>query len=58
MKLIVRTFVVVLALTGAAATALTPAASSQHKVITGRTSFMPIAVCPPNDPNACGMGRH
>jgi hypothetical protein len=53
MKLIVRTFVVALALTGAAATALTPAASAQHKVITGRTSFMPIAVCPPNDPNGC-----
>ena len=53
MKLIVRTFVVALALTGAAATAVTPSAASQHAVVTGRTSFMPIAVCPPNDPTAC-----
>ena len=32
MKLIVRTFVVVLALTGAAATAVTPSATSQKKI--------------------------
>jgi hypothetical protein len=53
MKFIVRTFVIALALTGAAATALTPSASAEHTVITGRTSFMPIPVCPPDDPNAC-----
>ena len=55
MKLIVRAFVVVLALTGAAATAVTPSATSQKKIATGHVSFMPIAVCPPNDPNACGI---
>ncbi len=55
MKTIIRAFVVVLALTGAAATALTPSASAKHAVVTGRTSFMPVASCPPNDPNACGM---
>jgi hypothetical protein len=53
MKLIVRAFVVALALTGAVATTLTPSASAQNKVVASRVSFMPIAVCPPNDPNAC-----
>jgi hypothetical protein len=58
MKNIVRAFVVVLALTGAAATTLTPTASAQHKITAARTSMLPIPTCAPDDPNACGMGQH
>jgi hypothetical protein len=53
MKLIARISVIALALTGATATTLTPSASAQNTIATGRTSFMPIPVCPPDDPNAC-----
>jgi hypothetical protein len=55
MKNIVRAFVVVLALTGAAATTMTPTASAQHKVALAKTSMLPVPMCPPNDPNACGI---
>ena len=55
MKNIVRAFVVVLALTGAAATTMTPSASAQNKAISAKTSMLPVPMCPPNDPNACGM---
>jgi hypothetical protein len=55
MKNIVRAFVVVLALTGAAATTQTSSASSKA-VITAKVSAGPIPMCPPNAPNACGMG--
>jgi hypothetical protein len=58
MKLIVRTLVVVLALTGAAATTQTSSASTQNKVTVARTSMLPVPVCAPDDPNACGMGQH
>ena len=54
MKHIVRAFVVVLALTGAAATTQTSNASTKNKV-TARTSMLPVPTCAPNDPNACGM---
>jgi hypothetical protein len=58
MKNIIRAFVVVLALSGAAATSLTPTASAQHnKVATARTSMLPVPVCDPSDANACGMGE-
>jgi hypothetical protein len=50
MKNIVRAFVVVLVLTGAAA-------SSQTKIAVAKTSVMPIPMCAPNDPNACGMAQ-
>jgi hypothetical protein len=57
MKHIVRAFVAVLVLTGAAATTQTSAASTtQNKVTAARTSMLPIPTCPPDDPNACGMG--
>jgi hypothetical protein len=57
MKHIVRVFVAVLVLTGAAATTQTSAASTtQNKVTAARTSMLPIPTCPPDDPNACGMG--
>jgi hypothetical protein len=56
MKLIVRTLVVVLALAGVAATTQTTAASTQNKVTAARVSVLPVPTCPPDDPNACGMG--
>ncbi|HMH16039.1 MAG TPA: hypothetical protein VK578_23275 [Edaphobacter sp.] len=55
MKIIVRAFVVVLALTGAAASTQIASASSQTKIAVAKTSAMPIPMCAPDDPNACGM---
>jgi hypothetical protein len=57
MKHIVRAFVLVLVVTGAAATTQTSSASTKaNKVNIARTSMLPVPTCPPNDPNACGMG--
>ncbi len=56
MKHIVRAFVVVLVLTGAAATTQTSSASTKNQVVASRVSMLPIPSCPPNDPSACGMG--
>jgi hypothetical protein len=52
MKHIVRAFVVVLVLTGAAATTQTSAKST---AVASRTSMLPVPTCAPSDPNACGM---
>ena len=52
---IVRAFVVVLAITGAAATTFTSYASTPNKTTVARTSMLPIPCCAPDDPNACGM---
>jgi hypothetical protein len=57
MKLAIRTLVVVLALTGAIATTQTSSASTQNKVTTARTSMLPVPMCPPDDPNVCGMAQ-
>jgi hypothetical protein len=57
MKLAIRALVVVLALTGAVATTQTSSASTQNKVTAARTSMLPIPVCAPDDPNACGMAQ-
>jgi hypothetical protein len=57
MKLAIRALVVVLALTGAVASTRTSSASTQNKVAAARTSMLPIPVCPPDDPNACGMAQ-
>jgi hypothetical protein len=56
MKHIVRAFVIVLVLTGAAATTQISSASTQNKVTAARVSVLPVPTCPPDDPNACGMG--
>jgi len=56
MKHIVRAFAVVLVLTGAAASTQIPSASAKNKVIAARVSVLPVPTCPPDDPNACGMG--
>jgi len=56
MKTVIRTLVVVLSLAGAAASTQTSVASSQNKVTAARVSVLPVPTCPPDDPNACGMG--
>jgi hypothetical protein len=56
MKIIVRAFVAVLVLTGAAASTQISAASTQNKVVASRVSVLPVPTCAPDDPNACGMG--
>ncbi|NYF91633.1 hypothetical protein RBB79_18400 [Tunturiibacter empetritectus] len=55
MKHIVRAFVVVLVLTGVAATTQTSNASAKKKVVASRVSMLPVPTCAPSDPNACGM---
>lgn len=55
MKLFIRAFVVVLALTGAVSTSLAGTSSASAKVTVGKTSAMPVPSCPPDDPNACGI---
>ena len=57
MKQIVRAVVVVLVLTGAVATTQTSSASTQNKVTVAKTSMLPIPMCAPDDPNACGMAQ-
>jgi hypothetical protein len=57
MKNIVRAFVVVLALTGAAASTQIASAASQTKVIAAKASAMPTPMCPPDDPAACGIDK-
>jgi hypothetical protein len=57
MKHLVRAFVVVLALTGAAASTQTSSASTQNKVTAARTSMLPIPSCDPSDANACGIAQ-
>ncbi|WP_187143170.1 hypothetical protein [Terriglobus albidus] len=52
MKTAIRTFAVALALTGAVASAHPRTADVKP---TRATSIVPIPVCPPDDPNACGM---
>ena len=58
MKLTIRAFVLALLVTGAAATTVN--ASTQSKVTATRVSLLPIPVCAPDDPNACGiaLGAH
>jgi hypothetical protein len=57
MKIIIRAFVVVLALTGAAASTQIASASAQTKVAVAKTSAMPIPMCAPDDPHACGIAN-
>ncbi|WP_433967548.1 hypothetical protein [Tunturiibacter gelidiferens] len=56
MKIVVRAFVAILALTGAAATTQTSPASTQNKVTVARVNMLPVPICAPDDPHACGMG--
>ncbi len=56
MKHIIRAFVVALVLTGAVASTQSSSASTKKQVTVAKVSMLPIPTCPPNDPNACGMG--
>jgi len=56
MKVIVRSLVIALAVTGAVATSFTSTASAKATVA-AKTSAMPIPNCPPNDPNGCGIAN-
>lgn len=57
MKIIVRAFVVVLALTGAAASTQTSAASARTIASSSMTSSaMPVPTCPPDGTTDCGIG--
>jgi hypothetical protein len=55
MKLIVRATVVALVLTGAVASTQISSASTTSKVTVAKNSAMPVPMCAPDDPNACGM---
>lgn len=55
MKTLIRAFVVVLALTGVAASTQITSASAQTKVTVSKTSAIPVPMCPPDDPDACGI---
>jgi len=57
MKLIVRTVVAVLVLTGAVASTQISSASTQNKVTVAKVSMLPIPSCAPDDANACGIAR-
>ena len=55
MKIIVRSLVVALALTGAIATTYAKAPSAKATASFSKTSAVPIPDCNPNDPGDCGM---
>ena len=57
MKNIVRAFVVVLALTGAAASTQIASAAPQAKIVVSKTSAMPVPMCDPDAANACGIDK-
>jgi hypothetical protein len=58
MKIIVRSFVVALALTGAIATTATSSnASAKATVASAKTSAMPAPRCPLNTPDGCGIDQ-
>jgi hypothetical protein len=56
MKTIVRTAVAALVLTGAFASTQISSASAT-KVTVARNSALPVPMCAPDDPNACGIAR-
>ena len=53
MKLIVRIFALSLVVTGAVAS--THIANAAQPTFAARSSAMPIPMCPPDDPNGCGI---
>jgi len=56
MKLIIRTVAVALALTGAFASTQISSASTT-KVSVARNSALPVPMCAPDDPRACGLAK-
>ncbi len=57
MKLIVRALVIALALTGSIASFHISAKAEQTsaRATVAKTSAMPVPMCPPDDPNGCGI---
>lgn len=53
MKLIVRIFALSLVVTGAVAS--THIANASQPTAGARVSALPVPMCPPDDPNACGI---
>jgi hypothetical protein len=56
MKVIVRSLVVALAVSGAIATTYSNASSTKATVTATKSSAMPVPTCDPSDPNGCGIG--
>jgi hypothetical protein len=54
MKLFARIFALSLVVTGAIAS--THIANASQPTIGAKVSALPVPMCPPDDPNACGMG--
>lgn len=57
MKNLVRAFVIALTLTGAVASAHTPKANTTTEIASVKANALPIPMCPPDDPNTCGLGK-
>lgn len=55
MKIIIRSLVVTLALTGAIATTYVSSASAKTTVTAAKTSAYPAPTCDPSDPGDCGL---
>lgn len=55
MKIIVRSLVIALALTGAIATTCANASAAKTTVSIAKTTAAPTPTCPPNDPHGCGI---
>lgn len=49
---LIRAFVVALAVSGAAATVQT---NNTRTMASATTNAFPVPLCPPNDPNGCGI---
>jgi hypothetical protein len=56
MKVIVRSFVIALAVTGAFATSFANATPAKATMTASKTSAMPVPRCPPGVPDGCGIG--
>ncbi len=54
MKLIARLFALSLVATGAVAS--THIANASQPNVQARVTTMPVPMCPPGDPNGCGIG--
>ena len=56
MKIIVRSLVIALALTGAIANTYANASSANTTIGISKTSAAPTPTCPTDDPTDCGLG--
>ena len=57
MKVIVRSLVIALAVTGAVASTFVSATPAKATITASKTSAMPMPTCPPDSPTGCGIGR-